>query len=233
MTKTTCGHSPNYAKGLCKRCYMKKLSMKYRRERPDYRTKNTAKMQRWRNRFAEFKQQKTEINNLINEVMEKLKVFQESLKEDNQIGKIINYVDDFILRCIKKGNIIVNCEAGEIYSPRIRGFYKPKININGHYRIKLYLSGEKQDVSVHRVIYLARYGKIPNGCDIDHIDGDKTNNQIINLRAVSRSENTRNSKNRRNHEALMGTVDKLRESMKDKEIKECEPDGKKDNSEIV
>jgi hypothetical protein len=42
---------------------------------------------------------------------------------------------------------------------------------------------------VHRVVYETHIGKIPEGHEIDHISGDKHNNDISNLRAVTRSEN--------------------------------------------
>ena len=48
---------------------------------------------------------------------------------------------------------------------------------------------------VHRIIYEMHHGEIPNGHEIDHIDGDKKNNNIDNLRAVSRAVNSRNKRN--------------------------------------
>lgn len=41
---------------------------------------------------------------------------------------------------------------------------------------------------LHRAIYAAAHGPIPRGIDIHHIDGDKTNNELSNLEAVTRSE---------------------------------------------
>lgn len=41
----------------------------------------------------------------------------------------------------------------------------------------------------HRVVYEAFVGKIKNGLVIDHIDGDKHNNKVDNLRMVTHSEN--------------------------------------------
>lgn len=50
----------------------------------------------------------------------------------------------------------------------------------------------------HRVIWAIVHGEWPDG-DIDHINGDKTNNTIANLRKVSRSENLRNAKMKSNN----------------------------------
>ena len=45
--------------------------------------------------------------------------------------------------------------------------------------------------AAHRLAWLYVYGKLPT-TDIDHIDGDKTNNRIANLREVTESENGQN-----------------------------------------
>lgn len=45
----------------------------------------------------------------------------------------------------------------------------------------------------HRVIFEMHYGKIPNVISIDHIDRDKSNNRIENLRLATKQENGRNN----------------------------------------
>jgi hypothetical protein len=50
-----------------------------------------------------------------------------------------------------------------------------------------------QSCKAHRVIWLWFYGDIPQE-EIDHIDGNKLNNRIENLRAVSKQENLKNKK---------------------------------------
>ena len=45
---------------------------------------------------------------------------------------------------------------------------------------------------VHRLVWLHVHGEWPSD-QIDHIDGDRLNNRIGNLRAVTRTENARNS----------------------------------------
>lgn len=46
---------------------------------------------------------------------------------------------------------------------------------------------------IHRLVYEAWIGNIPNGYDIDHINGIKTDNRVSNLRAVLRSENLKHN----------------------------------------
>tara|TARA_Y100000114_G_C11764120_1_gene332354 strand:+ start:40100 stop:40678 length:579 start_codon:yes stop_codon:yes gene_type:complete len=64
------------------------------------------------------------------------------------------------------------------------------IQQNQSYRIWL----EGKFYKVHRIIYEVVNGWIPEGCVIDHIDGNPFNNHIDNLRAVSRKVNSRNMK---------------------------------------
>ena len=51
----------------------------------------------------------------------------------------------------------------------------------------------KKQYYAHRVIYFMFVGKDPGKKCIDHIDGDKQNNKLINLRAVSFQENLLNT----------------------------------------
>lgn len=49
--------------------------------------------------------------------------------------------------------------------------------------------GEKMP-ALHRVVWSHYFGEIPKGYIVHHIDGDKNNNNIENLRLVSHSEHT-------------------------------------------
>lgn len=46
----------------------------------------------------------------------------------------------------------------------------------------------------HRIVWAIVYGDFPASTVIDHIDGDKSNNRISNLRIASNSENNANAK---------------------------------------
>lgn len=45
----------------------------------------------------------------------------------------------------------------------------------------------------HRVIWLLAHGQWPAG-QVDHINGDETDNRLVNLRSVSHQDNARNAK---------------------------------------
>lgn len=64
----------------------------------------------------------------------------------------------------------------------------------GYLRRDGYLEVKINNVSflLHRVIWALHYGVWHKG-EIDHIDGNKTNNRIANLRAATKSENQRNA----------------------------------------
>jgi hypothetical protein len=60
-----------------------------------------------------------------------------------------------------------------------------------------YKSGSilSRPMKAHRAAWALHYGKWPDG-KIDHIDHDKTNNRIDNLRDVSQAENNKNASKR-------------------------------------
>jgi len=49
-----------------------------------------------------------------------------------------------------------------------------------------------KQLAVHRLIWVWHYGGIPPTMQIDHIDRDRLNNRIENLRLVNASQNARN-----------------------------------------
>lgn len=99
-------------------------------------------------------------------------VTQERLKE------LFEYSDGDLIRRISVGN---NAPAGvKVGSTRESGYLSVVVDC------KRYL--------VHRLVYMYHHSYMPEG-EIDHIDRDRSNNRIENLREVSRTCNLRNTGN--------------------------------------
>lgn len=72
------------------------------------------------------------------------------------------------------------------------GIMKPSPDDDGYLRVTLCKNGEKEYCQVHQLIMLAFVGKCPDGCEVDHIDGNPSNNCLENLRYVTHKENIHN-----------------------------------------
>lgn len=67
---------------------------------------------------------------------------------------------------------------------------KPKLLKNGYVYVKI----KSKLYRWHRIIYKYLIGPIPEGMEIDHIDNNRHNNLLSNLRCVNKSENSKKIK---------------------------------------
>ena len=63
----------------------------------------------------------------------------------------------------------------------------------GYLAVSLWKQGRGRTVAVHRLVALTFMSPRPPDCEINHRDGDKTNNATSNLEWVTRSENVRHA----------------------------------------
>lgn len=66
------------------------------------------------------------------------------------------------------------------------------VGSHGYYSVRRF----NKAYLVHRVLWEMRHGPIPDGCEVDHIDGNRLNNTAGNLRLASRAQQTFNTKMR-------------------------------------
>lgn len=86
---------------------------------------------------------------------------------------------------------ISNC--GDIFSVKSSQILKPTLNEGGYYKIALTNdTNKRKSMSVHRLLYNTFEGIIDEDKVIDHIDRNKINNKLSNLREASLSENAIN-----------------------------------------
>ncbi len=84
-------------------------------------------------------------------------------------------------RNIIKSNGIIQHRFGRICAMRI--------NKDGYKIVKLSRNSISRTKFVHRLVYETFVGSIPGGFDIDHIDFDRTNNNVDNLQAMTHADN--------------------------------------------
>lgn len=107
--------------------------------------------------------------------------------------------DSVIMGALKSGKIDVDFTEGKIYSSRIRGHEGERIEIsgsecNGYIVHTLSFNGVKKQVRAHQVVWIAANGLYDKKkYQIDHINRDRKDNRLCNLRLVSAAENIQNS----------------------------------------
>lgn len=80
---------------------------------------------------------------------------------------------------------------GDGRANRIRGIRH--LNPKKYMRITLYWNRTKKEFPVHRLVFEAFSGPIPEGCQINHKNGRKHDNRPENLEAMTPSENQKHS----------------------------------------
>ena len=95
-------------------------------------------------------------------------------------------------------NYSINLETNEIRNDNSLKILKPNLEKNGYYRICLYMNRKRKMYYLHVLVWYAHNGIYnTNKYDVDHIDHNRLNNNIKNLRLVSKSLNSINISQRK------------------------------------
>ena len=68
--------------------------------------------------------------------------------------------------------------------------FKPQIDHRGYYRVELWKQSIGKRYKVHRLVWEAFNGSIPEGLQVNHINEIKTDNRLENLNLMTPKENT-------------------------------------------
>lgn len=80
---------------------------------------------------------------------------------------------------------------GRIKNAKTKRIIIPEPEEKGYLRLSRYINGTKKHYSVHRMVAIAFIPNPHNKPQVDHIDGDNTNNNVNNLRWCSNKENAK------------------------------------------
>ena len=94
-------------------------------------------------------------------------------------------------------------DDGLVFSEKSNKFLKSHKNKDtGYYLVDLCKNNKKKTFTTHRLVGLHYLDKIEGKDFIDHVDGDKTNNHVNNLRWTTQRENLNNYQKIRKNNTL-------------------------------
>ena len=82
--------------------------------------------------------------------------------------------------------------TNQVFGHKKKHYLKSALGGTGYYLICMYKTNNRKTIQLHRLVYQAHNGIIPQNMVIDHIDRNKLNNNIENLRLSTRSQNQYN-----------------------------------------
>ena len=72
---------------------------------------------------------------------------------------------------------------------------KPYLDRDGYKKVTLYINGKSKHYSIHRLVATIYLNNPDNKPEVNHINGNKLDNNVGNLEWVTRSENTQKAYN--------------------------------------
>lgn len=99
------------------------------------------------------------------------------------------------MKKIKEFENYVISENADIINTRTGRVLKQGKNQKGYNMITLSSNGISKIKCVHRIMYESYVGNIPNGLEVNHMDGNKGNNSIKNLALITHTENIQHAVN--------------------------------------
>lgn len=80
-------------------------------------------------------------------------------------------------------------DCGRVRNAKTMRVLKPHDNGYGYLTVGLCQHGKQRTLRVHRLVFVAFVGGVPEGMEINHIDEDKHNNRLENLEVITHADN--------------------------------------------
>jgi len=99
----------------------------------------------------------------------------------------------------------------QVYNINTNMYLKNKLDFGGYYLVGLHKNKIKTTYKIHQLVYICNNPTEDIiGFEIDHIDNDRTNNKIENLRKATKSDNQSNRKTNKNNKLGIKYISKTK-----------------------
>lgn len=129
--------------------------------------------------------------------------------------------DRFFLRLVKRGWLKVY-RSGRVLNTLTGNWLgeKPLKRANSYHRVSWndVEAGRIRNIYLQRLIWLAFKGRIPEGYQVNHDDGNKSNNRLSNFSLLTNAQNTADGYKRNDNSARQG-VNHTLSKLTDKQVR--------------